>query len=269
MKLTDFLHDIGRPVAYYPELRRITGSVTATILLCQFIYWRGKESGGDGWLYKTADEITEETGLSYNEQKTARRDLIQAGLLEEHYARLDHQMRFRLNLDAINSKWGTAETIIPESDKVTFGNDDIQRSLNESENTAENTTSIEKFQNQPTPDNYPLDWYLSHNLAVPENWKDPSGDAQRNEFERSLGFGKLPWDTGDFEKLSKWVITIYNQDKTAFQRYAEWRTGDGKYNAMNNKQIRMNPKMFIDTGWPTYLAHISMNQSKKSKGFAL
>lgn len=139
MKLTDFLDNVGRPVAYYPKLRRITGSTNATILLCQFMYWRGKEASGDGWLYKTADEIENETGLSYGEQKTARRDLVSAGLLEEHYARLDHQMRFKLDLDALNEKWAVEETNIPESGKPKFGNEQNPLSLNESEITAEST----------------------------------------------------------------------------------------------------------------------------------
>ncbi len=143
MKLTDFLNNVGRPVAYYPKLRRVTGSTNATILLCQFMYWRGKEASGDGWLYKTADEIEKETGLSYGEQKTARRDLISAGLLEEHYARLDHQMRFKLDLDALNEKWEVEETNIPESGKPKFGNEQKPHSLNESENTAENTMPAE------------------------------------------------------------------------------------------------------------------------------
>lgn len=141
MKLTDFLSDVGRPVAYYPSLRRITGSTNATILLCQFIYWKGKEADANGWLYKESDEIETETGLSYGEQKTARRLLVEAGLIEEYYARLDHQMRFRLNLEAINDKWGMSETSIPESGKPQFGNDAKPLSLNESEITAENTTA--------------------------------------------------------------------------------------------------------------------------------
>lgn len=142
MKLTDFLSDIGRPVAYYPALRRITGSTNATILLCQFVYWRGKESDPEGWLYKESDEIETETGLSYGEQKTARRNLIEAGLLEEHYARLDHQMKFRLLLDTINDKWGNDESHIPESGKPEFGNEQKPLSLNESETTTETTSDI-------------------------------------------------------------------------------------------------------------------------------
>ena len=141
MKLTDFLQDVGRPVAYYPALRRITGSTNATILLCQFIYWRGKESDPKGWLYKTSEEIENETGLSYDEQKNARLKLKEAGLMEEHYARLDHQMRFRLNIDAINELWGTPQSDIPEHGKTAFGNEANPLSLNESESTAENTNT--------------------------------------------------------------------------------------------------------------------------------
>ena len=185
MKLTDFITDIGRPVAYYPGLKKITGSTTATVLLCQFIYWRGKEADKTGWLYKTSDEIEEETGLSYNEQKTARKQLVDAGLLDEHDARLDHQMKFKVNLDAINEKWGTLQPNIPESDDSTLGKDVMPHSLNELKTTTENTTTslsgIEAsiLQDRKTtqedidagkdgwtgreafrPDHYPLvDWY--------------------------------------------------------------------------------------------------------------
>lgn len=139
MKLTEFLSDVGRPVAYYPELKKITGSTTATILLCQFIYWRGKEADPDGWLKKSSEEIESETGLSYNEQKTARKLLVSAGLMEEYYARLDHDMKFRLNLDEINQKWGKLKGNVPERDDSTFGNDGFPHSLNSNtETTTEN-----------------------------------------------------------------------------------------------------------------------------------
>ena len=141
MKLTDFLTDTGRPVAYFPKLKKLTGSTTATILLCQFIYWRGKEKDPNGWLYKDSDEIEEETGLSYNEQKTARKKLRDAGLLKEHYARLDHQMRFLIDIEAINDKWVKLHTNVPESDDSTFGKNEMSPSL-KPETTTETTTEI-------------------------------------------------------------------------------------------------------------------------------
>lgn len=147
MKLSDFLSDVGRPVAYHPRLKKLTGSTNATILLCQFIYWKGKEKDPDGWLYKTSEEIEEETGLSYNEQKTARKKLVSADLMEEHYARLDHQMRFRINPDVIDEKWRKAITDIPESDDSTMGNDESSKSLNRSTETT--TDTLQNSQKKP------------------------------------------------------------------------------------------------------------------------
>lgn len=141
MKLTDFLQDVGRPIAFYPSLRKITGSTNATIFLCQLIYWKGKESDPDGWIYKTSEEMEKETGLSYDEQKTARTKLKEAGLIDEHYARLDHQMRFKLNENAIDSAW---DKPVPESRNPMFGKADSPYSLNSNtENTTENNKDSE------------------------------------------------------------------------------------------------------------------------------
>lgn len=152
MKITDFLTEVGRPVAYYPALRRITKSVTASILLCQFLYWRGKQSDPNGWLYKTSAEIEEETGLSYEEQKTARSKLKALGILQEHYARLDHELRFKLNIDAINAAWEgsrTRESHIPEQGNPTFGKKGKPCSYNESEITTESTPEIPPAAEKP------------------------------------------------------------------------------------------------------------------------
>ena len=94
MKLTNYIIDMGRVVAYYPKLRLVTGSTTATILFCQLLYWLDKTS--DGWIYKDSYDITEETGLSIYEQQTARKVLIELGVLTEEYKRLDHKIAFRI-----------------------------------------------------------------------------------------------------------------------------------------------------------------------------
>jgi len=141
MKLTDFLENIGRPIAYYPSLRIITGSTPATILLCQFIYWRGKESDPNGWLYKSLDDIEDETGLSHNEQKTAREKLKKAGLLQEHYARIDHQLWFRVDLDRLNQEWGKLKSDFPESGNPAFGKATFPFSLNSNTETTQEITT--------------------------------------------------------------------------------------------------------------------------------
>lgn len=103
MRLSEFIIGVGRTIAYYPNLKNVTGSTTATILLCQLIYWIDKTN--DGWIYKDSMELEEETGLSYYEQQTARKALIDLGIIEEQYKRLDHKISFRLHLDVLNDLW--------------------------------------------------------------------------------------------------------------------------------------------------------------------
>lgn len=140
MKLTEIITDVGRPVAFYPGLRKITGSTTATLFLCQLIYWNGKQADPNGWIYKTSDEIEEETGLSYDEQVTARKQLVKLGFIEEQYKRLDHKMTFRIMANAIDEEWRNLDNGIPESRNTALGKAESPQSLNSiTETTAENT----------------------------------------------------------------------------------------------------------------------------------
>lgn len=156
MKLTEFISDVGRPVAYYPGLKKITKSTTATILLCQLIYWTGKQADPEGWIYKTSDDLEEETGLTYDEQKTARTQLVKLGLIEEVYRRLDHQMAFRIMANAINENWRTGEYGIPQSGVTALGKVASPDSLTETtaQTTAKNTTVI--IDDSPAFDANPL-----------------------------------------------------------------------------------------------------------------
>jgi len=105
MKLTDFLEDIGRPVAYYPSLVKVTGSVGAAILLCQLIYWRGREADPEGWIYKTQAEISEETGLTRFEQEGARKLLKEKGILREKFSGVPRKLYFSISLERVNEEW--------------------------------------------------------------------------------------------------------------------------------------------------------------------
>lgn len=78
-------------------------------------------------------------------------------------------------------------------------------------------------------------------------------------FEATFGVITWPWDiNATWRKFAKWVTVEYQRDNSAFNDYVTWRGGDGKYQAMSNNKIRQNPQMFMDTGWPTFLAHSSM-----------
>lgn len=84
-----------------------------------------------------------------------------------------------------------------------------------------------------------------------------------NEFESALGFGALPWDsTNAWTIFRKWVVKVSRPG--LWEEYAKWRRNGGKYDAMSNKQIRQNPLMFIDTGYPAFEAHKTMYAEKES-----
>ncbi|WP_187153328.1 hypothetical protein [Candidatus Arsenophonus triatominarum] len=61
---------IGNPHAYYPNLAKPLGGLTAAILFSQIFYWQDKANSELG-VYKTRDDLEEETGLTHDEQRTA------------------------------------------------------------------------------------------------------------------------------------------------------------------------------------------------------
>jgi hypothetical protein len=94
-------------MTYYPSLALVMG-LKESIFLCQLIYWtpRGRHEKGDGWIYKSADEMKEETGLTYKEQLRLRKSLLKQDLLEENYDRETHQLFFRVKPEALDSLGG-------------------------------------------------------------------------------------------------------------------------------------------------------------------
>ena len=95
LRLTDAV--AVRPVAV------ATLGAAAALLLAQLVFWAGKGRLGDGWLYKSARELRQETGLSASAQATARRVLIAHGLMHEVVRGIPPTMHFQLNYDAVRA----------------------------------------------------------------------------------------------------------------------------------------------------------------------
>ena len=71
-----------RPIAFYPQLAKILGNIEAAIYYQQLIYWSDKGSRDDGFIYKTKEDIEQETTLSRFQQDRCRKQLEEAGWLE-------------------------------------------------------------------------------------------------------------------------------------------------------------------------------------------
>ena len=101
MNATDYMRAMGKPIAYYPKLAKPLGGVNSAILFSQLFYWQDKATSDLG-VYKTRDELEDETGLSHNEQRTAIKKLCERGVLIVTEKRLEHKTYYKLNNEKVN-----------------------------------------------------------------------------------------------------------------------------------------------------------------------
>lgn len=101
MNAVETLKLIGRPNAYYPKLAKPLGGVNPAVLFSQLFYWQDKATSDLG-VYKTRDELEEETGLSHNEQRTAIKKLKEKGVLIVTEKRLDHKTFYKIDNEKVN-----------------------------------------------------------------------------------------------------------------------------------------------------------------------
>ena len=117
MRPSESLRIAGKPVAYFPQLVKPLGSVNASILYGHFFYWNDKGCSELG-IYRTAEEIEEETGLSVQEQRTARAKLRKCGVLIETEKRIEHRIYYKLDLAVFDALMlqhsGGAESTAPK-----------------------------------------------------------------------------------------------------------------------------------------------------------
>jgi hypothetical protein len=99
-----------RPVAYHPILAHVFGSALAALLLSQLLYWQPRSRDEEGWFYKDRDEIFEETGLTRDNQETARALLRKpvedggVGIIEEKYAGMPRRLYYRINMGELTRR---------------------------------------------------------------------------------------------------------------------------------------------------------------------
>lgn len=90
---------LRRPIAVHPIVIKAFGSAKLGILWSQFYYWSDKTSDPDGWIYKTREDLFDETGLSRKEQETARELGIKLGVLESVPMGMPRKVHFRVRME--------------------------------------------------------------------------------------------------------------------------------------------------------------------------
>lgn len=74
---------LRRPIAYHAILAKAFDSVNLAVMWSQLYYWTPRANDENGWIYKSQDEMHEETGLSRRQQEKAREIGRELGVLED------------------------------------------------------------------------------------------------------------------------------------------------------------------------------------------
>lgn len=94
-----------RPIGFSVNLAKIAGDVKAGLLLSQLLYWTRvgvNIEANSGWIVKSREQWSLETGLSRFEQESARNALIEAGLIEEIRVGTPPRLAYRVVLQAVS-----------------------------------------------------------------------------------------------------------------------------------------------------------------------
>jgi hypothetical protein len=145
MRLSEALDGIGRPIAYFPSMAKFLGGVKCAILFCQAFYWSERaDEDRQGWFWKSQQELADETGLTIEELRAARKVLAEKGILRSRYDRIHHRLYFKINKPRLDELWVTHNGHVGNSqmaDRKTtdgdVGKTDFDRSNSE---TTEETT---------------------------------------------------------------------------------------------------------------------------------
>lgn len=148
MSTVKVLSSIGRPVAYYPTVARAFGGNVATaIFLCQFMYWRGV--AGDRQIYKTRDEIEQETGIGHDAQRRIVTQLKKEKMLTVVKKGMPARNYYQFDWEAVDKRIESfiASTSGGESPALVVGNPEHKTwgiPSTTSETTSETTTETSK-----------------------------------------------------------------------------------------------------------------------------
>ncbi len=100
MNLADYL---DRPIAFQRSFVGLGIGVTGALMLSQAVYWARRSEDGGGWFFKSQVEWEEETGLKRTEQETARKRLVQLGVMEEERRGIPAKLFYRVNFHELEA----------------------------------------------------------------------------------------------------------------------------------------------------------------------
>ena len=220
---------MGKPIAYYPKLAKPLGGVSAAILFSQLFYWQDKATSNLG-VYKTRNELEDETGLSHNEQRTAVKKLCEKGVLIITEKRLEHKTYYKIDNEKVNEILGDfassmitssrdIKSIPPELDIVDVGTTTKSSSLDQeitTKNTTEITTNIiaAKPQTQKRACQIPDDFEPTNHhrdIAISQNINLDNEFVKFRDYCLANGKKYIDWDAA----FNNWLRNSYKYQRAS------------------------------------------------------
>jgi hypothetical protein len=222
-----------RPIAYSVNLARITGDVKAALFLSQLIYWTrvGTEiEHHEGWVFKSREDWTHETGLSRYEQESARAKLVELGLAEESRVGTPARNCYRV----VPQVLGTMLARLLRSEPVQWTLFDIRSNAQQFKALLGRNLAFYKVFTEITP-SVASAVYLTKALAVQRNVVNAQSEGETKQTSKSNcdsdWFCLTPsqWidETGltiSQQRESKQKLCQLNYLEEAFQTYPKRRT---------------------------------------------
>ena len=172
---------LGNPLIYYPELAKVTGGVSASVLFCQVFYWQSELSNPYELVRVTGDEIEKKTGLNRCEQELARCQLVERSLLKENLVN-SNTIELWVDIDALEEKLDNLCTFTYSDTKLAPVGEIKASSIEVFANssTPNITVKTDKFFGQPRQ---PIAVRVTPHYKFSGHWQS---DEQFEEFQRKL-----------------------------------------------------------------------------------
>ena len=162
----------GDTIAYKKIYTDISGSLTAGVLLSQLLYWRSRLNR-EFWI--TNENLCNQTGLTIDEFKSAKKRLLDKGFISVEHKSLPRKTYYTINVEEIVS----ALTSCGKSHQPDGGNSTdwiVEIPPTTSKTTTKTTTDIYK-EEKKTKVTLELEEFVStYNATYKRNIKVPSGD---------------------------------------------------------------------------------------------
>jgi len=115
--LTSTLIKLGEPATYHPSLAKMLGGVQAAVFLGMLLRWAGRGARRDGYIWKSMQEISNETALTRREQDAARGILRRLGIVKEKRASIPPRVHFLLDTKRLDDLWSAWDGAAEEEEE--------------------------------------------------------------------------------------------------------------------------------------------------------